>query len=619
MKSAVRMSLSALLFLGVIWVIHATQSQAPPTIQSEPQCVNWGVYESGAVRVYEGEVGRIRCPLFSHPKLYNYAETQSTGHTLLWYRNTEGQEEPVDLSLPTFIKQGNALWIQPASMRDTGEYICILRNISSCVKIGVQLDVVPREGDCHNTVHRNISVPLLTNYTLRCPDVQHLPNKTYSLAWFHNCEKKSFDVKFQDEFRTARGNELIIYQMFVYFAGTYTCVVTYQSNRQTFNYTHTVILRAVGNTWPKNPMILNPFSDELYSVSVGKTAVFPCRVFLPFLNDDEPQVWWSVNNKTLEDLSEPRYTSPAPKVLLDDFGDRDVERVLIVSPFKDEDLHKEFRCSVQNGKEFNSRAATLKEEVYIPSVELGCGLGVTLVLALLLFVLYRVFWLEVHLLYRSWFGTDERDTDNKEYDVYISYARNTEEEEFVMETLRRVLETEFGYTVCIFDRDSLPGGTVTEETLQFVSRSRRLLVILSACSAFRDAQALLEVRAGVSAMLRGGNVKLVLVQFPTRMTRDKSRKQDTHKCVKELRRARIALALVQWEGDKSTSLTSCFWKKLRLQLPVRTPPHTTKPTHDTSRHDCTQKSEDMLLMMESLHTPKKNSLNSTPTQHTKHK
>lgn len=100
---------------------------------SEPQCVNWGVYESGAVRVYEGEVGRIRCPLFSHPKLYNYAETQSTGHTLLWYRNTEGQEEPVDLSLPTFIKQGNALWIQPASMQDRGEYICILRYTGKCL------------------------------------------------------------------------------------------------------------------------------------------------------------------------------------------------------------------------------------------------------------------------------------------------------------------------------------------------------------------------------------------------------------------------------------------------------------------------------------------------------
>lgn len=46
----------------------------------------------------------------------------------------------------------------------------------------------------------------------------------------------------------------------------------------------------------------------------------------------------------------------------------------------------------------------------LPSVELGCGLGVTLVLMLLLFVVYHVFWLELLLLYRSWFGTDERFT-----------------------------------------------------------------------------------------------------------------------------------------------------------------------------------------------------------------
>lgn len=46
--------------------------------------------------------------------------------------------------------------------------------------------------------------------------------------------------------------------------------------------------------------------------------------------------------------------------------------------------------------------------VSLPSVELGCGLGVTLVLMLLLFVVYHVFWLELLLLYRSWFGTDER-------------------------------------------------------------------------------------------------------------------------------------------------------------------------------------------------------------------
>lgn len=39
----------------------------------------------------------------------------------------------------------------------------------------------------------------------------------------------------------------------------------------------------------------------------------------------------------------------------------------------------------------------------------GCGLGAVLVILLLLFVIYHVFWLELLLIYRSWFGTKERD------------------------------------------------------------------------------------------------------------------------------------------------------------------------------------------------------------------
>lgn len=47
---------------------------------------------------------------------------------------------------------------------------------------------------------------------------------------------------------------------------------------------------------------------------------------------------------------------------------------------------------------------------YVPTIELGCGLGVTLALMLMMFVIYHVFWLELLLLYRSWFGSDERYT-----------------------------------------------------------------------------------------------------------------------------------------------------------------------------------------------------------------
>lgn len=54
--------------------------------------------------------------------------------------------------------------------------------------------------------------------------------------------------------------------------------------------------------------------------------------------------------------------------------------------------------------------------------------------------------------------------------MYVSYARNAEEEEFVLLTLRGVLENEFGYKLCIFDRDSLPGGSEYEQGTSCDSR-----------------------------------------------------------------------------------------------------------------------------------------------------
>lgn len=173
-------------------------------------------------------------------------------------------------------------------------------------------------------------------------------------------------------------------------------------------------------------------------------------------------------------------------------------------------------------------------------------------------------------------------SDEKDFDVYISYARNGEEEQFVLSTLRGVLENEFGYSVCIFDRDSLPGGSeyppflhpsirpspvhpplpaaITDETLSFVARSRRLLVVVSPGYAAQGSQALLELKAGLQGMALGGHLRVILVQFKPVQRQD---------LVRELRKAQVALALVRWQGDKSRELSSRFWKRLRVELPVR--------------------------------------------------
>ncbi|XP_016390619.1 interleukin-1 receptor accessory protein [Sinocyclocheilus rhinocerous] len=517
-----------LLCLCVLKMGCFSASVTQATVQSELQCHDWGVWSEGSVRVYDGEVAYLYCPLFSYPTLYSYSQTQNSSLSLLWYRHTHTHEleQPINLKLHTLHKDREYLWIQPASAQDAGLYICMLRNISSCVKIGVELEVIQKDGECDRRAqpHLNLTIPFQSERTLTCPDLNTLtlPNSTHSV----------------------RGP-----------------------------------LPDVGS---KVPIVLNPASDQIYTVTLGDTATLSCHVLLPHLYEEKQYIWWTVDNKTVEQLADPRFSSPEAKLVSNDYGDERKERVLYVRDFSADDLQREFTCSARNSRGINTSRAVLKTEPYVPTLELGCGLGVTLALMLMMFVIYHVFWLELLLLYRSWFGSDERYTDDKQYDVYISYPRYSEEEEFVLSTLRRVLETEFGYSVCIFDRDSLPGGTITDDTLRFVGQSRRLVVVVSPCSAVRGTQALLELQAGLTSMLHGGSLRVVLIQF-----KPVQRKS----WVKELRRARLALTLVRWQGEKSAPLSSRFWKQLQLELPMRRNTQHTQHTQ-TLLPDITQHTPD---------------------------
>lgn len=570
-----------LLCLCVLKMGGFSASVTQATVQSELQCHDWGVWSEGSVQVYDGEVAYLYCPLFSHPTLYSYNQTQNSRLSLLWYRHTHTQEleQPINLKLHTLHKDREYLWIQPASVEDAGLYTCMLRNISSCVKIGVKLEVVQKDGECDPRAkpHLNLTIPFQSERTLTCPDLNTLtlPNSTHSVSWYQSCRTTLFRSD-----RELKGDGLVIYRMLEPYIGLYTCVVSYQMNGRTLNFTRSINVTAVvPDVGPKVPIILNPASDQIFTVTLGSTVNLSCRVYLPHLYEEKQNIWWTVDNKTVEQLADPRFRSPEATLFSYDYGDEIKERVLYVMDFSSDDLQREFNCSARNSRGFNTSRAVLRTEPYVPTLELGCGLGVTLALMLMMFVIYHVFWLELLLLYRSWFGSDERYTDDKQYDVYISYARNSEEEEFVLSTLRRVLEAEFGYSVCIFDRDSLPGGTITDDTLRFVGQSRRLVVVVSPCSAVRGTQALLELQAGLTSMLHGGSLKVVLIQF--KPVRRKS-------WVKELRQARLALTLICWKGEKSAPLSSRFWKQLQLELPMR---RDTQHTH-TKLPDITQHTPD---------------------------
>uniref|UniRef100_A0A3Q3K8Z3 Interleukin 1 receptor accessory protein n=1 Tax=Monopterus albus TaxID=43700 RepID=A0A3Q3K8Z3_MONAL len=532
-----------------------------------PMCYDWGESNDGVVSVLEGEAGWLSCPLFSHPSVYNYNSTQSTGHNLFWYRLPEGHdlEQPITyryithLNTPTsptlYSPQSSGLYRQHTLTEYF--YSC---TIAMRLKV-LQRDEVVRGAGCPPLADMpasHVVIPLQEGKTLDCPDLQDaskMADGEPTVTWYHMCDQPPFwNVN-----REQTGASLQFHIMEDSFKGLYLCTVHYLRRGRTLNFTRSINVTAVyPSSLPKGPSILRPNKNQVFPAKQNTEVRLECRGLFPYLNSSW-EIWWTVDGKSLDKLADHRFSKINRQVKYE-YGERTEESVLVIQDFQPEDLNRDYNCSVRNERGFETRRAQLKEEVLLPLVELGCGLGVTLVLMLLLFVVYHVFWLELLLLYRSRFGTDERHTDDKEYDVYISYARNSEEEQFVLSTLHRVLENELGYSVCIFDRDSLPGGTITDETLSFVARSRRLLVVLSSGYAAQGSQALLELKAGIDGMALGGHLRVILVQY---------KPVGREGWVRELKRARVALALVRWQGDKSRELSSHFWKRLRVELPVR--------------------------------------------------
>lgn len=100
---------------------------------------------------------------------------------------------------------------------------------------------------------------------------------------------------------------------------------------------------------------------------------------------------------------------------------------------------------------------------------------------------------------------------------------------------------------------------VTDETLSFIQKSRRLLVVLSPNYVLQGTQALLELKAGLENMASRGNINVILVQY----------KAVKEMKVKELKRAKTVLTVIKWKGEKSKYPQGRFWKQLQVAMPVK--------------------------------------------------
>ncbi|XP_041038737.1 interleukin-1 receptor accessory protein-like isoform X3 [Carcharodon carcharias] len=561
----------SVLMLWILACIAATETHS-----ESGQCVDWGVDNINTVKAYNGEPAKISCPLFLTYIKFNYSMAHGSGLTLVWYktRQNEDLEEPIDFHQAEnrIVQMEDVLWFWPVLANDSGNYTCMLRNTTDCLKVAIPLLVIQKgRNSCNSSKEMVFPVELILGETrnLICPNTAEFSNSSINstVAWYmdlsedlnkdqcQGCRRVGKDMDTVKEIE----NKLLFFVVREYHEKEYTCIVTTTRRDQQYNLTRTVAVSICASQHDlKPPILVQPKADQQIEVEYDQEVDLTCRMFFHCIQDSRTILWWSVDGRNAQELA------PTIKIFqsveLSNLKDKTITSTLSIKSVTPSDLQRNYTCFGQNRKGLSSVQVTLLKKAPSYAIELGCALGVMLLILVISIFVYHFWWMEVILLYRLYFGTDETIGDGKEFDVYMSYARNAEEEEFVLTTLRSVLENEYGYRVCIYDRDSLPGGIITDETLACIWKSRRLVVVLSPNYLVNGTQALLELKAGTECMASTGQIRVILVEFiPVRKV--------SH--VAELRRLKAVMATIKWEGEKSQDLRSRFWKRLRVALPTK--------------------------------------------------
>lgn len=135
---------------------------------------------------------------------------------------------------------------------------------------------------------------------------------------------------------------------------------------------------------------------------------------------------------------------------------------------------------------------------------------------------------------------------------------NGEEHNFAVEILPRVLEKHFGYKLCIFERDVVPGRAVVDEVHSLIEKSRRLIIVLS--KSYMSNEVRYELESGLHEALVERKIKIILIEFTP--VSDFTFLPESLELLKSHR-------ILKWKADKSLSFNSRFWKDLLYLMPAK--------------------------------------------------
>ncbi|XP_077648107.1 interleukin-18 receptor 1 isoform X2 [Urocitellus parryii] len=447
---------------------------------------------------------------------------------------------------------GNTLEFWPLELEDQGSYFSQMgndtqertltvtrRNIHSCFN---EKQVTSKPVG----VEKALEIPCTNDY------YQKLIKKT---SLYKNCEKLAEDNSSLFMRKNAEFSD----------QGFYSCVFSLYHNGKFYNITKTYNIIVTEGQKNMAPVLIGPKINYV-EVELGKDVQLNCSALM---NEDDI-IYWSFW-KEMDRFS--NIQEEGKKTWISE-GKSYASKILRIEKVKENDLSFSYNCTVVNQEKTDTSMFILLRKDDIPGHIFTGGMivailiSVVVVCLVMMGIIYRV---DLALFCRKLMRRDETLKDGKTYDAFVSYLKdgseNAEEYTFAVETLPRVLEKHFGYKLCIFERDVVPGGAVVDEIHSLIEKSRRLIIVLS--KSYMSNEVRYELESELHEALVERKIKIILIEFTPA-----SEFSFLPQSVKLLKSHRV----LQWKAGKSLSSNSRFWKNLLYLMPAKA----TKPSKGES-------------------------------------
>uniref|UniRef100_A0A671QA86 Interleukin-1 receptor-like 2 n=2 Tax=Sinocyclocheilus anshuiensis TaxID=1608454 RepID=A0A671QA86_9TELE len=356
----------------------------------------------------------------------------------------------------------NELWFLPADLSHSRSYSCLSRKGNETWE--TIFEVCVENKTCPH-VNRKDEVTSTEELSCFLPHIFEIDPQA-QVTWRNNCHP--LNVTNSKVFPINRSQDKV---------GLYTCFVNFTFGGKNYSAAQTTEIYSHSSDYVvTKPEIIYP-KQETQKVTLGESCTLKCKALVGKNDNGETFIYWSSDSESLD----PTFNFSIVKE-----GDREyLLSVLYITEVTEEYFYTNFTCAVQHpvgsdfGKVFLIPASQNERYYWI-----GLGLVALLILLCAVVFLFRV---DLVLAYRAVCSSAAVSSDGKLYDAYVSYLHGDQHSSssamtFALDFLPAVLEDLYGYKLFISGRDELPGEAVHEVIADRMSRSRRLIIVLTSQS-----------------------------------------------------------------------------------------------------------------------------------------